>query len=107
MKTDLELQGDVLAELRREPKVDGENIATAVHDGVVTLRGHVSTYAQKLSAECAVARVAGVKAIANDLDLEILGGNVRSHAERKDMEMAAWAAPGTARVTDLTSSTST
>ncbi|MGH7623870.1 MAG: BON domain-containing protein [Gemmatimonadaceae bacterium] len=81
MKTNSQLQGDVVAELRWEPKIEEANIATAVHDGIVTLSGHVSTFAQKLAAERAAERVAGVKAIANELDVRILGINERTDTD--------------------------
>ena len=67
MKTDSQLQHDVQAELEWEPSIDHAHIGVAVTAGVVTLTGQVSNYAQKLAAEKAVHRVAGVHA----LDLKI------------------------------------
>jgi osmotically-inducible protein OsmY len=56
---------------------------------VVTLRGNVQSYAEKLMAERVALRVYGAKA-----------GNVRSWAERQEAERAAWAAPGVRHVDD-------
>jgi osmotically-inducible protein OsmY len=67
VKTNAQLQRDVLDELQWEPGVDAAQIAVTARDGVVTLTGHVSVYAQKFAAEEAVKRVHGVKAVANDL----------------------------------------
>lgn len=67
MKTDSQLQSDVMAELRWEPRVDHENIGVSVTNGVVTLTGYVPNYAQKYAAERAAGRVAGVKAIAEEI----------------------------------------
>ena len=64
MKTDTDLQRDVVAELGWEPSIKAEDISVSVRDGIVTLTGHVPTYAEKYTAESAVKRVAGVRAIA-------------------------------------------
>lgn len=69
MKTDSELQRDVLDELAFEPMVDHAHIGVAANDGVVTLTGHVPNYAQKMAAERATARVNGVKAIAEEIEV--------------------------------------
>lgn len=71
MSKDSQLQKDVLAELAWEPTVDAAHIGVAVHDGVVTLTGHVKSYAEKLSAERAVRRVKGVHAIAEEIKVEL------------------------------------
>jgi osmotically-inducible protein OsmY len=67
--TDIQLRQDILDELEFEPSIDAANIGVAVDDGVVTLTGHVSSYAQKLSAEAAVRRVRGVRAIAQEIEV--------------------------------------
>ncbi|MBT2188358.1 BON domain-containing protein [Sphingobium nicotianae] len=66
-KSDSELQRDVMAELEWEPSVDHADIGVAVNDGVVTLSGYVGTYPEKMAAEKATRRVAGVKAIAEEI----------------------------------------
>ena len=45
MKTDTQLQQDVIAELKWEPSVNAAQIGVEVKDGIVTLAGHVSSYA--------------------------------------------------------------
>lgn len=69
MKSDSDLQRDVIDELAWEPAVDHEHIGVAVHDGVVSLSGYVASYAEKLAAEAAARRVRGVKAIAEELSI--------------------------------------
>lgn len=71
MITDGGLQHDVMEELEYEPSVDHTRIGVAVHDGVVTLTGTVSNYMQKLTAEKATRRVAGVKAIIEDMAVHL------------------------------------
>jgi osmotically-inducible protein OsmY len=66
-KSDSELRHDVERELEWDPSIDERRIAVTAVDGVVTLQGEVSTYAEKWRAERAAERVAGVRAIANDL----------------------------------------
>lgn len=59
----------VMEELDFEPSIDAEHIGVAVEDGVVTLTGHVSSYAQKVEAEAAAQRVKGVRGIALEIDI--------------------------------------
>ena len=51
MKTDSQLQQDVMAELKWEPAVHAEQIGVEVKDGIVTLAGHVDSYPAKWNAE--------------------------------------------------------
>lgn len=67
MKTDLQLQRDVAEELRWDPSINEKEIAIAAKDGVVTLRGTVSSYTEKFAAELAAERVNGVRAVAEEL----------------------------------------
>ncbi|HEY0898148.1 MAG TPA: BON domain-containing protein [Sphingobacteriaceae bacterium] len=75
MKTDPDIQKDVMAELQWEPALNASEIGVAVHQGVVTLSGHVKFYSEKRAAEKAAKRVKGVKAVA--LDIEVLLDNGR------------------------------
>ena len=65
--TDRSLQASVTAELAWEPKVDGEDIAVSAEGSVVTLRGTVSSVAEKHQAQKAAQRVDGVSSISNEL----------------------------------------
>src|SRR4051794_14369662 len=76
--TDSELQLDVLIELKWEPSVDAAHIGVSVKDGVVTLTGHVSSYAEKYAAERAAKRVHGVRAVANEMDVKLPGSSKRT-----------------------------
>jgi osmotically-inducible protein OsmY len=69
MKTDSQLQLDVLEELKWEPSVDHEKIGVSVDKGVVTLSGTVGSFAEKLRVENTARRVKGVRAIAEELDI--------------------------------------
>ncbi len=77
MKNDRELQRDVMDELDWEPSLDAAAIGVAADDGTVTLTGHVGSYAEKAAAEEAVKRVEGVRAVANDLAVQVRPGEVR------------------------------
>ncbi len=81
MKTDTQLQKDVIDELRWEPRVKEAEVAVSAKDGVVTLTGSVETFAQKYEAERAVERVVGVRAVADDLKVQVLGPHERSDTE--------------------------
>jgi osmotically-inducible protein OsmY len=69
MKSDSQLQLDVMNELKWEPGLHHEEIGVAVTDGVVTLSGNVKSYAEKLLAETTARRVKGVRAIAEDMNV--------------------------------------
>src|SRR5438105_227661 len=69
--SDTDLQRDILDELKWEPSVDPAHVGVAVKDGIVTLTGHVPSYAEKYAAERAAKRVRGVKAVANELDVRL------------------------------------
>jgi len=71
MISDYKLRQDVIDELDFEPSLDASHIAVGVHDGVVTLTGSVSSYADKLAAERTVRRVFGVRAIAQEIEIRL------------------------------------
>jgi osmotically-inducible protein OsmY len=70
---DMKTKKAVEEELEWEPSVDAEHIGVAAEDGVVTLTGHVGSYAQKLAAEAATRRVKGVRAIAEEIEVRFPG----------------------------------
>jgi len=77
MKTDHQIKQDVVAELEWDPAINSNAIGIAVNDGVVTVSGHIDTYAQKRVIEKALRRVNGVKTIALDLDVSLSQQNQR------------------------------
>ncbi|HEX7440950.1 MAG TPA: BON domain-containing protein [Caldimonas sp.] len=81
MKTDADLQRDVTAELAWDPTVKASAIGVTAKDGVVTLTGHLETYAEKHAAARAVERVADVKAIALELDVKLAPDHRRSDTD--------------------------
>jgi osmotically-inducible protein OsmY len=83
MKTDSQLQKDVMAELEWEPRVDHANIGVAANDGVVTLSGFVSNYSAKIAAEQAARRVKGVRGLAEEIEVRFA-----TDAKTSDPEIA-------------------
>ena len=81
MKTDSQLQQDVMAELKWEPAVHAEQIGVEVKNGVVTLDGEVSSYVEKWNAERAAQRVSGVKALAVELKVKLSELGKRTDAD--------------------------
>ena len=81
MKTDSQLQKDVMAELAWEPSIHATQIGVEVKDGVVTLDGTVATYTEKWNAELAAQRVAGVKALAIELKVKLIESGVRTDSD--------------------------
>jgi osmotically-inducible protein OsmY len=81
MKTDTELQRDVLEELKFGPSVNAAHIGVAVNDGIAMLSGHVPSYWEKYAAERAAKRVYGIKAIANEIDVKLPGGKPQADEE--------------------------
>jgi len=81
MKSDKQLQHDVLAELEWEPSVEASQIGVTATDGVVTLTGYVSQFNEKMTAERVAKRVYGVKALANDIEVRLVGTGERTDAD--------------------------
>jgi len=71
----------VTAELEWEPSINASEVGVAVKDAVVTLTGHLNTFAEKYAIERAVQRVAGVRAIAVEIDVKLDPGHKRSDSE--------------------------
>lgn len=84
MNHDQQLKADVLAELDWEPSVTQAHIGVTAKNGVVTLLGHVGSYMEKYAAERAAYRVKGVKAVAEELKVELA-----DHFKRTDEDIAA------------------
>ena len=84
MSQDSQLQQSVLAEFEWEPSVTAGHIGVAANGGVVTLSGHVESYAKKHAAEVAARRVKGVKAVAEEIEVRL-----PFDARRSDDDIAA------------------
>ncbi len=70
-RTDMQIQQDVLAELKWEPRLTPNEVGVIVKDGIVTLTGWVDSYTKRWAAEDAAHRVKGVKAVANDIEVRL------------------------------------
>jgi osmotically-inducible protein OsmY len=81
--TDQTTKQTVLDELSWEPSINAAHIGVTARDGVVTMTGHVASYAEKYAAERAAERVSGVKAIAQELEVRY-----PSSAENGDDDVA-------------------
>ncbi|WP_295679907.1 BON domain-containing protein [uncultured Nevskia sp.] len=78
MKTDSQLEQDVIAELKWEPAVNAANIGVEVKNGVLTLTGSVDSYSEKWTAEHSALRVAGVTALTVALEVKLPGMSKRA-----------------------------
>ena len=83
-RTDTQIQTDVLAELKWEPRVQPNEIGVMVKDGVVMLTGTVDSYTKRWTAEEAAHRVRGVKAVVNDIEVKLWKSD-----EKTDADLAA------------------
>lgn len=81
MKTDSQLQQDVRTELKWEPSVNATHIGVEVRDSIVTLAGHVDSFAEKWGAERAALRVAGVSGVAVEIEVKLPGTSKREDAD--------------------------
>ena len=84
MKTDSQIQADVMQELRWDPSVTHEHIGASVADGIVTLVGTVPTLVEKYAAEKAAQRVLGVKAVVEKIEVKL-----PYSMEKDDQDIAA------------------
>jgi osmotically-inducible protein OsmY len=83
IRTDEQIQKDVLNELKYDPRLEPNEIGVAAKNGVVTLTGWVDSYTKRWAAEEAAHRVRGVKAVANDVEVRL-----PSSSERTDADLA-------------------
>ncbi|CAG2139547.1 Osmotically-inducible protein Y precursor [compost metagenome] len=92
MKDDTQLKESVLEELEWEPSVDAAGIGVQVRDGVVTLTGHLASFAEKNAAEEAIRRIPGVKALAVEIDVRLPADAARTDGDiaRAVANVLAW-----------------
>ena len=83
MKTDYEIQQAVIEELQYEPSIDATRIGVGCKNGIVTLTGTVESYTEKETAAWATERVSGVKAVVDEMRVEL----PQTH-ERGDQDIA-------------------
>ena len=90
--SDIQLRQNVLDELEFEPSIDAAHIGVTVDGGVVTLTGHLSSYAEKIAAEEAVRRVKGVRAIAEEIEVRYPGQKQTSDDEiaKRALNILQW-----------------
>ena len=84
MKTDSQLQLDVIAELKWEPLLGAAEIGVTAKDGIITLSGVVDSYGKKIEAEDAAKKVAGVKAVVEKIEIKFHS----SSAKKDDNDIA-------------------
>jgi osmotically-inducible protein OsmY len=90
MKTNEELQKDVQNAIKWEPLLNAAEIGVTVKDGVVTLTGTVNNYAKKREAENAAKSVAGVKVVAEDIQISFGSLSKKSDTEIAHEVLNAW-----------------
>jgi len=81
MRSDAQLRSDIVAELSWDPAITATNVGVIVKDGVVTLTGHPSSYAEKYAIERAAQRVKGVKALAIEMPVKLASDYERTDAD--------------------------
>jgi osmotically-inducible protein OsmY len=79
--TDPQLQQHVVSALDWDPSVDAADIGVTVENGVVTLRGDVTSFLEKEAADRIALHVYGVKAVANDLRVQLPSGHERTDSD--------------------------
>lgn len=89
MKSAEQLKQDVQDELAWTPNIPDSGIIVSASEGVVTLGGHVPSYADKIAAERAVKAVAGVRAVANDIDVKPQIAGQRADSEIAEAALSA------------------
>ena len=81
MKTDAQIQQDVLEQFRWDPLLNANEIGVSVKHGVVTLSGQVDSFLKKVETEREARKVSGVKAIAEDIQVGISKTATKTDAE--------------------------
>lgn len=83
----------VSEELDYDPSLDKCDIGVSCQDGIVTLRGEVAFLAQKYTADKAATRVQGVRAIANEIEVnDLVSNNATDHEiAKRAADILSWA----------------
>lgn len=98
---DKALQQAIMDELDFEPSVNAAHIGVAVEGGIVTLTGHVASYAEKVAAEEAVRQVRGVRAIAQEIEVRYPADKTSDdQIAGRALRVMTWSAPGVMVVED-------
>ncbi|NTF82945.1 BON domain-containing protein [Rhizobium rhizogenes] len=89
---DITLRQLVIDELEFDPSINAANIGVTAENGVITLTGHVPTYAEKEAAERTTRRIKGVKAIAQDIEVRPAGTHKTADDEiaKRSVNTIAW-----------------
>jgi osmotically-inducible protein OsmY len=89
---DRSLKQAIEDELEWEPSIDAEHIGVTAEDGVITLSGHVRTYAEKLAAENTARHVKGVRAIAQEIEIRFPNDKKISDDQiaKRALDIIAW-----------------
>jgi osmotically-inducible protein OsmY len=89
---DVTLRQHIIAALEFEPSLDAVHIGVAVEDGIVTLTGHVRSYAEKLTAELLTQRIRGVRAVAEEIEVRFPEDKKTADDEiaRRALSIIAW-----------------
>lgn len=92
MKTDAQIQKDVMEELSWDPSITHEHIGVSVNNGIVTLFGTVPTYSEKFSAEAAAQRVLEVKGVVEKIEVKLTESNKRTDEDiaRAALDALKW-----------------
>ena len=90
MKTDAQLQTDVMDEIKWEPSTTAAKIGVSAANGVVTLNGTVATYAEKWAVEKAARRVGGVKGVAEEIQVKPSGPHAKTDAEIAEAALSSF-----------------
>lgn len=81
MRTNEQLQRDVMDALEWEPILNASDIGVAARDGVITLTGTVDSYPKKMAADRVAKNVFGVRAVAEEISVKPWGSNLKTDTE--------------------------
>ena len=97
MKNNIELKIDVQNAIKWEPLLNATEIEVTAKDGVVSLSGIVDSFAKKMEAENAAKKVGGVKALVENIEVQLPSEWCKNNVEiAKDVLIALksnWAVP--------------
>ena len=104
MSTDVSIETAVMEALRADRRIpDPEEVAVAVDEDAVTLRGTVGTFSQRRAAVRDARKVDGVRYVYDDLLVRLMDGAQRSDAELRGtaLQAIAWDTKAPAELIDV------
>jgi osmotically-inducible protein OsmY len=88
-KSDSQIQQDVMNEIKWDPSLQSSQVMASTHDGIVSLSGSVTHFYERSQAERAAQRVGGVRAVVDQIEVNMMGSYVYTDQQIAESALTA------------------